>query len=203
MEKRKIDFSKYADMHEDTVIAGKDGTEITVRDHIPYSEKEAMVTDMAEHLLMIHDDSCVFLSSTYCKYEAFMVAKYYTDIDTDDADYNEVADFLINNDMYGDVIAHIWMDFQIVLEMFGYTEASVTKTYEDDKCLTKALRTSFGFLFSGEDISESMAKAEATKDTLYEALDALHKADKEKEKQIDNGIVRIGGNMINFAKKTE
>ena len=48
MEKRKIDMSKYADMHDEKVIKGKDNTDIVVRNHIPFSDKEAMATEMAE-----------------------------------------------------------------------------------------------------------------------------------------------------------
>lgn len=203
MEKRKYDLSKYADMHEDKQVVGKDGTEITVRDHIPYSEKEKMASEMAELLLMIHDDSCIFLSSQFEKYVKVMIAKYYTDIDTDGVDENDVADFLINNELIRPIAEHIWKDHEEVMQIFDAIEESVTKTYEDDKGLAKALRTSFGFLFTGEDVSESLAHITAEKGVIFDALNALSQLDKKKEETIDSGHLSVGGNLINFAKKTE
>ena len=203
MQKHKIDMSKYADMHEEKVIKGEDGTEITIRNRIPYIEKEAMAKEMAEYLLIIHDDSCIYLSSQLDKYEKYMIAKYYTDIDTEDADENEVADFLINNELMNEIGNYIWNDFDAVMRMFDALEDSVTKIYEDDKGLTKALRTSFGFLFTGEDVSESLAHITAEKGVIFDALKALSQVEKKKEETIDRGHLTVGGNVINFAKKTE
>ena len=39
MRKHKINFKKYADMHEVIELTGKDGTVIKVRTHIPYKDK--------------------------------------------------------------------------------------------------------------------------------------------------------------------
>ena len=65
MEKRKFEFEKYADMHDEKEVTGKDGTKVMVRDHISYAEKEAMANEMAENMIMIHDESCVYESSEY------------------------------------------------------------------------------------------------------------------------------------------
>lgn len=203
MKKKKYNFKSYADMHEEQEIEGRDGVKITVRNHIPYKEKEEMARDMAEHLLMVHDDSCVYLSDQYDKYEKLMIAKYYTNINTDDADVNGVVDFLINNDLYSKIEEYIWNDLVVVNEMFSYLEDSVTKTYEDDRCLTKAIRTSFGFLFTGEDVSESLAKAELTKDTMFNALSALNQKEKESKERMDGGKLQVGKNILDFSKKNE
>ena len=203
MQKHKIDMSKYADMHEEKKIVGLDGTEIIVRNHIPYTEKEQMAAEMAEKVLMVHDDSCMYTSNAYDKVEKYVLIKYYTDLDVDDEDIDNVADFVINNEILGDIAGTVWGDFQIVLDIYERIEESMTKTYEDDRSLTKALRRSFGFLFSGEDITDSMAKAEATSGVLMDALNALREADKKKEETIDRGKLSVGGNIINFAKKTE
>lgn len=203
MEKRKYDLGKYADACKVEEFKGADGTVVKVRNHIPYTEKEEMATDFAEHIIMIHEDSCVYVSDQYDKYIKFLIAKYYTDIDTDGADENSVADFLINNDLYNKIEEYIWDDYSEVNAIIGSLIKSVTKTYEDDKCLTKAIRTSFGFLFTGEDITESLAKAELTSDTMFRALSEMRKIDEKKEREIDNGRLSLNGNIINFAKKTE
>lgn len=203
MEKHKIDLSKYADMHEEKTITGKDNTEVVVRDHIPYEQKEVMATEMAERVLMEHDDSCMYTSNAYDKVEKYLLLKYYTNVDVEEEDIDNVVDFMVNNEIIGDIIAFVWNDFDIVLDIFERIESSLKKTYEDDHSLTKAIRTSFGFLFTGEDITESMAKAEATSGVLMDALNALRDADKKKEETIDKGKLTVGGNIINFAKKKE
>ena len=65
----------------------------------------------------------------------------------------------------------------------------------------KAIRTSFGFLFNGEDITESMAKAELTKDTMFKALDAINKKEQEEAEKMNDGKLRVAGNILNFAKR--
>lgn len=201
MKKKKIGLKKYADMHDEKEFAGKDGTLIHVRDHIPYEKKEEMARDMAEHTLMIHDDSCVYVSEQDDKYELYMVTKYYTDVNTDGADETSVADFMINNDLWNQVEDYIFDDFIIVTHIYESLKKSVTKTYEDDRGLTKAIRTSFGFLFNGENITDTISRAEQAKKTLVDAFEALQKMNKEKEENIDNGRLSIGGNIINFSKK--
>lgn len=203
MEKRKIDMSKYADMHDETKIKGKDGTEITVRNHIRYVDKEKMATEMAEQLLIIHDESCVYTSQDFDILELYMIAKYYTDINVDECDPHDVADYLINNEIIGEIYDYTSKDYDVVVRIFSAIEKAVTKTYEDDRGLTKALRTSFGFLFTGEDVTESMVKAQGVSDTLFNALGALRQKEKENEETINHGKLSVGGNIINFAKKKE
>ena len=201
MEKQKIDLSKYADMYEVVEIEGKDGTKISARTHIPYEEKEKMATEMAERLIVIHDDSCVYKSSEFGKIKKYMVAKYYTNLDTEDLTPDDVANFFINNEMWRMISQECGWDYTIAEDIFKDLYKAVKKTYEDDKSLTKALRTSFGFLFNGEDITESLAKAEAMKDTVYEAIGAWRQVEKEQEEKIDDGKLKVGGNIISFAKK--
>ena len=201
MEKRKFEFDKYADMHEEKEVTGKDGTKVMVRDHVPYATKEAMAHDMAESIIMIHDESCTYESSDYNKIKMHMIAEYYTDIDTDGVEPETVADFLINNGMIYDIMDIVCDDFEEVEDILWRLQRSVAKTYEDDKSLTKAIRSNFGFLFTGEDINESISQAEHARDTLFEALGALRKLESERAEKIDDGKVMVGGNLISFAKK--
>ena len=46
-----------------------------------------------------------------------------------------------------------------------------------------------------------MAKAEMTKDTLFSALNAINKKEEEAQKNIDEGRLNVGGNILNFAKR--
>lgn len=201
MKKKKFGLKKYNDMHDEITVQGKDGTEVTVRDHIPYTEKENMARELSETMIMVHDDSCMYESINFRKTMLFMIAKYYTNINTDNADIDDIADFMINNELDRKIKDVSEYDIKIVEEIYDDIYRAVVTTYDDDKSLTKAIRTSFGFLFTGEDVSESLAKAETVKDTLYNALNALHEKEEQQEKEIDDGMLNIGGNVISFSKK--
>ena len=205
MRKHKIPLKKYADMHDevqlDTLMNMKEGTQvtITVRSHIPYKDKIAFAQELAENVIMVHDDSCCYMSYTKRAWELFLIAKYYTDINTDGAEPEEVADFLINTGFIDRIEEVIRGDHEEVNRLFYMMYDAFEITYKDDRSLAKATRTSFGFLFNGEDITESLAKAEATKDVMYKALSAIQ----EKEQSVDGGKMKVAGNILNFSRKQE
>ena len=203
MEKRKINFENYADMHEEKTITGKDGTEITVRDHISYMDKTKFVRELIEESIIIHDDSCVYISDQIDRAKYYMIAKYYTDIETQDVDPIEIVDFMINNEIINEINLIICNDLEFVMDMYWNMYSALVDVYADDNSLSKALRTSFAFLFNGEDITDTLAKAEMTKDQMYNAFKLLRDSEKQSEQNVDNGTIKIGGNIINFAKKTE
>lgn len=200
MKKRKYDI--HVDEQLTCVIKSGEYS-IGAIQHIPYREKEQMANEIAEHVLIVHDDSCMFESHEYDKIFRLMVVKYYTDIDTDGVDEYELIDYLTYTGLWNQLFDFIEGDVSVVIEIYQSIVSNVILTYSDDKGLTKALRTSFGFLFNGEDITESLAKAEAMKDTVYEAIGAYRQLDKEKSENINNGKLNLGGTIINFAKKPD
>ena len=197
MKKKKINFKKYADMHEETELVGKDGTSITVRNHISYADKVQMTKEVIENCVMIHDDSCCYESHMIYAEKIKALMKYYTDVPVDDVSAEEVADFVINNDLIDAIQEYIHDDYYQAEDVYVTVMNMVMDTYADDMSLKKAIKTSFGFLFNGEDISESLAKAEMTKDTMFKALDAINK----KEKEVNGGELTVGGKILNFAKR--
>ena len=201
MKKKKVNFKKYADMHEEKELTGKDGTVIVVRDHISYEDKVQMAKDVIENNIMIHDDSCCYESYDIYAAKIMVVAKYYTNINTDDAEPYDVANFLINNELLEPIREYIHDDYFEAEDVYIAMLNAVEETYEDDMSLKKAIKTSFGFLFNGEDITESMANAEMTKDTMYKALNALNQKEKEESEKMNDGKLNVGGNIISFAKR--
>lgn len=197
MKKKKINFKKYADAHEETELVGKDGTSITVRNHISYEDKVQMAKEVVEASVRIHEDSCCYESHLTYAAKIKAMVKYYTNVQTDGATAEEVADFVINNDLLGAIQEYIHDDYYQAEDVFITIMNMVVDTYTDDMSLKKAIKTSFGFLFNGEDITESLAKAEMTKDTMFKALDAINK----KEQEVNVGELAVGGRILNFAKK--
>ena len=202
IEKRKYDLKKYAHDFPEVKMT-LDDMEITAFQRIPYKEKENMAIEMATRVVMTHDDSCAYEGSEYNKVLALMIAKYYTSIDTTDADEYDIVDFMLNTGVYNWVVRAIEDDLGVVIDIYNAIVHSVVITYNDDRGLTKAIRTSFSFLFNGEDITQSIAKAEAMKDTVYNAINALREKEKDAEETIDDGKMRVGGNILSFAKKEQ
>ena len=169
MRKKKIDFKKYADLHEEIELTGNDGTKIQVRNHISYADKIQMARDVIENCVMIHDDSCCYEGINIYAEKIRAIVKYYTNVPADDADAYEVADFVINNGLLAEIREYIHDDYYEAEDVYVTMLNMVMATYTDDMSLKKAIKTSFGFLFNGEDVTESLAKAELTKDTLFNA----------------------------------
>ena len=201
MRKKKIDFKKYADLHEEKEIVGNDGTKVIVRNHISYADKIEMATEIIENYIMIHDDSCCYESHMLPAARIRVIMKYYTDVPVDDAEDSEVADFAINNGLIEPIRDYIHDDYYEAEDIYVTLLRSVMDNYEDDQSLKKAIKTSFGFLFNGEDITESLAKAEMTKDTLFKALGAINKKEQEEASRMNEGRLNVGGNILNFAKR--
>ena len=201
MKKKAIDFKKYADMHENKEIVGTDGTKVVVRDHISYANKVAMAVALVEANVMIHDDSVCYESFAMPAERIKGIMKYYTDVPVDDADAQEVADFAINNGLIGQIRDYIHDDYYEFEDVFVTLIRSVMDNYEDDQSLAKAIKTSFGFLFTGEDVTETLAKAEAAKDTVFDALGALREKEAQDESKIKDGKLKVEGKLLNFSKK--
>ena len=201
MRKHKIDFKKYAGMHDEVEVTGKDGTVVTVRTHIPYAEKLSLAQELLERGLMIHDESICYEGYMMESIRLAKILEYYTDVKTEDVDPEAIADFMINNEIVDGIEAAIEKDWCGVQDIYFPMMAGVIDSYKDDKGLTKAIRTSFGFLFNGEDITESLAKAEATKDVIYKAIGALNEKEKEEQEKINNGKLMMGNNILSFAKR--
>ena len=201
MKKKAIDFKKYADMHENKEIVGTDGTKVVVRDHISYANKVAMAVALVEENVMIHDDSVCYESFAMPAERIKGIMKYYTDVPVDDADAQEVADFAINNGLIGQIRDYIHDDYYEFEDVFVTLIRSVMDNYEDDQSLAKAIKTSFGFLFTGEDVTETLAKAEAAKDTVFDALGALREKEAQDESKMKDGKLKVEGKLLNFAKK--
>lgn len=201
MKSKKINFKKYADMHDEKEITGKDGTVILVKNHISYADKVQMARDVIENCVMIHDDSCCYESHDIHAERIKAMVRYYTNVQVDDATADEVADFMINNEFLGQVREYIHDDYFEAEDIYITLMNMVMEVYTDDMSLKKAIKTSFGFLFNGEDITESLAKAEMTKDTMFKALDAINKKEQEEKEKIDDGRLKVGNNILNFARK--
>lgn len=198
MEKMKMDLSAYADMHEETEIAGKDGAKLTVRTHIPFAEKLQLAKDALAMTMQIHEDSVCYDSYAENMIWMYCLVKYYTNLDTEDLSIEQVADFLVNDGLEDQLRDAIHDDERYLVEMYLNLRNGVETVFDDERSIQRAIRTSFPFLFTGEDITEALAQAEATGDTLLRAVGALRREEQQEKKKVDDGTVEVGGVVLNL-----
>ena len=199
MEKIQIDASKYADMHNEIEVTGLDGTVLSVRNHISMANRMELAQDAARMTLRIHDDSAWYETPEKQANVLYLFAKYYTNLDTENLTPGDVTDFMINNELYGQLKeGAAWDDYALTLDMYHDLKWAAMDVFDNDRSISKAIRTSFPFLFTGEDVIETLAKAEATSDTLFRAIGALRREEKEEQQKVDNGTVEVGGVVLNL-----
>lgn len=182
-----------------TKIIEKDGFTVTVKDKIPYSQKEEMAAELTSRTLYADDE--LGIACTLPNYDAvrnFIFLKYYTDLDlswmTDDDDFRRLYDFA--KDM--------GLDEDTLWEFCGHDVAdmdSIAAIYADAAKARFEREKSLGYkVLKMLDTSPDTDSAEARE--LIEKLIDMKGALIEKESKPANGM-NVGGGVINFAKKTK
>ena len=179
---------------------------VCVKTWLPYSEMEAMAIEMAERTLLFDNETgvaCIGHRESMVK--GYLMAKYFTDLDVENCEPEEVYDILMNSGLYekieGQVVEIIWR----VDDIYRALCKNMISTYERENSLAYKLEKTFGFLFSGEDVTETMAKSELINEQMIDMLGVFLNHKKEQEmlnvgKQ-DKAKLRVGGALVNLAKK--
>lgn len=71
--------------------------------------------------------------------------------------------------------------------------------YEKEHSVGTLLKKTFGFLLTGEDISESLAKSSEIVNKMVEMVGVFQEHEEDAKKNSPN--VKVGGVALNFAKK--
>ena len=196
MEKKKYEMHM-ADMDAAQEHTIGDET-IHVLRHIPLDQKVAMATELAEMIAIPNAEIGIMgESALYEVCLVYLVMKYYTDIDLADTDARSVFDWVISHDAYRPIEMIICNDLWYVTDIADRTMHNLMDEYEKQNGLTHAIKTSFGFLFNGEDITETLAKSQQVSDQMIEVVGKLNEANRKP----DVGKVKVSGNVINIGKK--
>lgn len=196
MEKKKYEMHA-ADMDACVEVTIGDET-IHVLKHIPLERKVTMATELAEMLLVPNEELGIMTRSALQEVcEVYLVMKYYTDMDLTDVDVQTVFDWVIGHNAYMSVRDVVSNDVWYVTDMALETMENIETEYEKQNGLTHAIKTSFGFLFNGEDITETLAKSQQVSDQMIEVVGKLNEANRKP----DVGKVKVSGNVINIGKK--
>lgn len=179
---------------------------VCVKTWLPYSEMEAMAIEMAERTLLFDNEAgvaCIGHRANMVK--GYLMAKYFTDLDIVDCDPEEVYDILTNSGLYEKIEEKIFDILWRVEDIYHAVCHNMIDTYKCENSLAYKLEKTFGFLFSGEDVTETMAKSELINGQMIDMLGVFLNHKKEQEmlnvgKQ-DKAKLRVGGALVNMAKK--
>ena len=197
MDKIKVDISGAADVFQtDELTVG--GNTITMRNHIPIADKIAMAQELTTFFTDVNEETETVQRDPFASMaRVYLVVKYYTNVDIDGLSPSEVYDWIINNDAWERVEEFVRHDLWEVDEFADQIFINVQDTFNAEHSLSKAVKQSFGFLFNGEDITETLAKSRILSEEMVDIIGRLNQSQQKSE----NGTVKVGGNVISIGKK--
>lgn len=206
MEKVKINF-EVLNENRSVELTGKNGDKIIVRSRIPYAEKEQMAYEMAASTQVIDEEKGTCYR-TYQQHllDAFLIVKYYTNIDVSEmgeADFEKLFDYLVFNELYDALFDAVEGDYLRFTYDIAYRLVSAAmESYEKEHSLAHKVNQTFGFLFTGEDLTDQLAAAEDINGKLVDMFKAVKERD-EKNVLLKGGKAKVnsGGAVLNMAKK--
>lgn len=189
-----------------TVKVEVDGIFVEVKTWIPYSEMEAMAIEMAERILLFDEETgfaCIGHSENMVK--IYLTAKYFTDLDVEDCSLEEVYDVMTRTGLFNKIEEKVMGNLWRVEDICRAMCKNMIDKYEKENSIGVKLQKTFGFLFSGEDVAESLAKSEVINEQMIDMLGVFLANKKEQEilnsgKQ-DKSKMRVGGALVSLAKK--
>lgn len=196
MEKIKFDLSGYADKYRELKISGADDVVITVRDHIPLADKLRFMDEFIRKTL-INMTNFVYDSYMQVVTEKAMIVRYYTDVDADEYTDEELYDFIVNDDLFPSIADFIQDDIEDITMLCSNMREAIMRTTSYESSMTNAIKTSFGFLFDGKDLTATLSESETLRDQLFAAIGALKKENESKDKN----KISVNGTVINLAQK--
>lgn len=197
MEKIKFDISGAAEKHnEEKLQIGEQ--ELIVRDHIPLDDKIKMATELVQVGATINEEQKLMSKGVlWDEVKLYLIMKFYTNLDVEDLEFNDVVDWVINNNLPPLLEDIIYADI-IYVEGLAYQMLENSKAaYDKENSLSTAIMTTFGFLLNGEDITETLAKSREISEQMLTAAEQMNKS----QQKADAGKVKVGGNIINIGKK--
>lgn len=200
MKKKKYSLKKYTDMHDEVVVVGKDGTEVSVKTHIPYSEKINYAMEYVVSSLIVKNDEYCYMSYEEDVNDISLIAKYYTNINTENVDRYELADFFVNNGIYDDIYKIIEHDMDFVDVICDRLKESIERSVKEQNNIYAFLKNNVGPIFDGNSIAQTLSETEGVSDTLFKAIGALREKE-EYETGIESGKIKANGVVLDMRKK--
>lgn len=206
----KIKIGKQAKEPHVSTFVGQDGATVYVKHCLPYEEKERFAIEWATLTFAVNEEtSVVYIAYNQDLVKTFLTVKYYTNIDVSDYDKNdrwhEVYDYVLFNGLLDDINTVVQKDMDLIQSIYYRMYSVMDETERVANSLSHKIKKSFSSILTDEDITETLAKSEIINEKMIDMLGVFRSHEKEQTmlqagKQ-DKSKVRIGGALVNMAKK--
>lgn len=171
---------------------------------IPYKDKEEMAEELAQATVICDPDGVAYISYRYDLARMFLIAKYYTNIDTSEWDNQEgreaIFDYMTCSDQTQS--RHERMcnspafkrDIEIVDELYSRMCSALMLKHEHTSALSYKIGKTFESVLNDQDIVKTLAQSREVNEKLVDMLGIFHKATNENNLPASQGV-------LNFAKK--
>ena len=161
----------------------------------------------AASFVINEEDKVCYESYKRLLIETFLLTKYYTNVDVSEYEseegYKKLYDYLTFNELYDPIMEACRVDhWRHVDEIAWRLKDAATTSYEKKNSLGYKLEQTFGFLFTGEDLTDQIAAAEDVNGKMIDMFKAVRERD-AKNALMKNSKAKInsGGAVLNIAKK--
>jgi len=198
MEKIKIDMTAKPEVWTD--VALEDGTQVKIRNYLPYAEREEAAAEYAARALVVADEENGIVYDSYrmdIEWDYVMV-KYYTNIDVDGIPTEDVFDYAKRTKLLETVREIVGEDAYFTLGMGDKMAFAATAAIEKRGSLPYFIKNRMGYLLDAEKTAETLAQAEDLKEKMIDILGAVKERDMIKSVQKKPAAIPGG---MNLAKK--
>lgn len=197
MEKVKVDMTAKPDKWTDVTL--NDGTQVKVRDYLPYAEREDAAAEYAARITIVADEENGIVYNSYREEIEleYVIVKYYTNIDVSGATAEEIYDYSNRSGLY-ERIDEIAGEDTIKTSDIGYRMSiAAGDVVRERGSLAYLVKNRLGYLIDPDKTAEMFARAEGLNEKMIDILGAAKERDAMKAAQKPNVIP--GG--LSLAKK--
>lgn len=158
------------------------GQEALVKDRIPYKEKMEAAEEYAARATVFDEElGWAYDSPLGDAIEKYIRLKYYTNIDMSKYDdYDGLCQMMDDIGEYPieEFENATQKDWNILYELCWMLQSNAETAFEKEHSLAHRIKTSFGFLLDGKDLTQSLAEAREVNEQMIDHLGALAKQNK-------------------------
>ena len=173
---------------------------IHVKTWMPCNEQENMAVEWAEKTVIFDEENGhAFMSHLEDMVFSYILLKYATDFPIGELSVEEVYNFALRAQIWDKIQVAINGYVWLVRDMYHSICCNMIRSFEKQHDLGTLLRKTFGFLLTGEDISETLAKSADIVNRMVEVMGVFQEHEDSKMK--NSPQMKVGGVPLNFAKK--
>lgn len=172
---------------------------------IPYKDKEEMAEKLAQAAVICDPEGVAYISYRYDLARMFLIAEYYTNIDTTDWDTEDgqkaVFDYMTNTcdgteSRYEKMCRsnEFMRDMAIVDSIFNLMSKAITIKHGQTSSLSYRIGKVFNSILGDDDIVKTLAESREVSEKLIDIISVLNKSTQS------SGTPTAQG-MLSFAKK--